>query len=281
MAEQLSVELRAEGLALGYGRTDIVSGVDLTLAPGTVTAVVGANGSGKSTLLRGLARLLPATSGRVLLGGQDIRRLSQRTLGKRIAVLPQAPVAPEGIRVADLVARGRYVHQSWLRPWSRADEDAVGHALDVTGCAAFATRPLDELSGGQRQRAWIAMVIAQDAGVLLLDEPITFLDLAHQLDVLDLLADLNQYDGRSVVMVLHDLNLAARYAHRIVVMRSGQVLRDGAPDDVVDDSLLAEAFGLDAKVVRDEVAGTPHVLPIGRHLRLSAPPAPASRKEIP
>lgn len=260
----MSGSLRAEQLVLGYGGDPVVRGVDLTLAEGEVTAVVGPNGCGKSTLLRGLGRLLRPVSGRVVLGEDDVRRLSARELGRRVSMLPQSPIAPEGIVVADLVGRGRYAHQSWLRQWSAEDERAVAHALTVTDTAGLATRALDELSGGQRQRVWLAMVVAQQTDVLLLDEPITFLDLAHQVDVLELLVQLNREEGRTVVMVLHDLNLAARYADHVVAMREGVVVAEGAPRAVIDSATVRTVFGLDAVVAADPVTSSPLVVPLGR-----------------
>ena len=206
------VRLQARGLQLAYGDNVVVDDLDLDVLDGTVTAVIGPNGCGKSTLLRALGRLLPARSGHVLLDGRRIDRTPTREVAKVLGVLPQAPVAPEGLTVADLVARGRHPHQTWYRQWSTDDESAVGEALAWTGMTEFATRTLDQLSGGQRQRAWISMALAQGTDVLLLDEPTTYLDLAHQVDVLDLVERLNREMGRTVVMVLHDLNLAARYA---------------------------------------------------------------------
>ncbi|MEU8238382.1 ABC transporter ATP-binding protein [Actinoplanes missouriensis] len=253
-------DLRATGLGLAYDGRAVVTGLDLRIAPGRITAVVGPNACGKSTLLRGLARLMRPESGTVLLGGADIHRLPTREVATRIGVLPQQPVAPDGITVADLVARGRQPHQRWLRQWTSADERAVTAALAATGITALADRPVDELSGGQRQRVWIALVLAQDTDLLLLDEPTTFLDLAHQLEVLDLLSDLNAA-GRTVVAVLHDLNMACRYAHEIVAMRDGAVVAQGPPAEIVDAGLVETVFGVRARVITDPTTGTPLVLP--------------------
>ncbi|GAA0495828.1 iron-enterobactin transporter ATP-binding protein [Paractinoplanes deccanensis] len=252
--------LRAAGLGLGYEGRPVVAGLDLTVAPGRITAVVGPNACGKSTLLRGLARLLRPTAGTVLLDGRDIHRLSTREVAARVGMLPQQPTAPDGITVADLVARGRHPHQRWLRQWSAEDENAVAAAMVATGVTDLATRPVDELSGGQRQRVWIALVLAQETGLLLLDEPTTFLDLAHQLEVLDLLQDLNTA-GRTVVAVLHDLNMACRYAHEIIAMRDGAVLAQGPPASVVDATMVEKVFGVRARVITDPTTGTPLVLP--------------------
>jgi iron complex transport system ATP-binding protein len=255
--------LRAERVRLGYGDRMVVDGLDLDVVAGTVTAVIGPNGCGKSTLLRALGRLLRPSGGEVLLDGRRIDRIPTREVAKVLGLLPQAPTAPEGLTVADLVARGRHPHQAWYRQWSSDDEEAVATALEWTGIADLAERPVDELSGGQRQRAWISMALAQGTDLLLLDEPTTFLDLAHQVDVLELVRRLHREAGRTVVMVLHDLNLAARYADRLVAMRAGRVVASGEPGEVITEELLAEVFGLAARVIEDPVAGSPLVVPIG------------------
>jgi iron complex transport system ATP-binding protein len=264
-----AVRLRADSLTLAYGERAVVEGLDLEVFAGTVTAVIGPNGCGKSTLLRALGRLLKPQSGRVLLDGERIDKMATREVAKVLGLLPQAPSAPEGLTVADLVARGRHPHQAWYRQWSADDEEAVAQALEWTGIADLADRPVDELSGGQRQRAWISMALAQGTDLLLLDEPTTFLDLAHQVDVLELIRRLHAEAGRTVVMVLHDLNLAARYADRLVAMRDGRIVAAGESRDVITEELLAEVFGLAARVIEDPVAGTPLVVPIGGHPRSS------------
>jgi iron complex transport system ATP-binding protein len=256
--------LSARGLRLAYGPHIVVDELDIDVLDGTVTAVIGPNGCGKSTLLRALSRLLPTTRGHVLLDGERIDKLPTREVAKVLGVLPQTPVAPEGLTVGDLVARGRHPHQTWYRQWSSDDEDAVAEALSWTGMADFAERTLDSLSGGQRQRVWISMALAQGTDVLLLDEPTTFLDLAHQIDVLDLVARLHAEAGRTVVMVLHDLNLAARYAGRLVAMRAGRIVAEGPPAEVLTKELLREVFELDAEVIADPVTGTPMVVPVRR-----------------
>jgi iron complex transport system ATP-binding protein len=257
-----TTRLRADGVRLGYGERVVVEDLDLDVVTGTITAVIGPNGCGKSTLLRALGRLLKPSAGQVLLDGKRIDRLPTREVAKILGLLPQSPIAPEGLTVADLVARGRHPHQAWYRQWSSDDEQAVAQALEWTGIADLAERPVDELSGGQRQRAWISMVLAQGTDLLLLDEPTTFLDLAHQVDVLELVRRLHREAGRTVVMVLHDLNFAARYADRLVAMRDGRIIAAGEPADVITEELLAEVFGLDARVIPDPVAGTPLVVPV-------------------
>ncbi|QAY63036.1 ABC transporter ATP-binding protein [Xylanimonas allomyrinae] len=257
--------LRAEGVRIGYDGRPVIDGLDLDLPAGLVTAIVGPNACGKSTLLKGLARLHPLEAGRVLLGGRDVAGMPRRELARRLGVLPQSSIAPDGVRVAELVARGRYPHQGWFGRHSSTDDAAVARALAATGVADLADRPVAELSGGQRQRVWIAMVLAQETDLVLLDEPTTFLDVAHQVDLLDLLADLNAERGTTVVMVLHELNLAARYADHLVVMRDGRVVVQGEPGAVLTEQAVHDAFGLEARVVADPVAGTPLVVPVGRH----------------
>lgn len=255
--------LRAEGVRLGYGDRTVVDGLDLDVVTGSVTAVIGPNGCGKSTLLRALGRLLKPSAGQVVLDGRRIDSIPTREVARTLGLLPQAPTAPEGLTVGDLVARGRHPHQAWYRQWSSDDEEAVAQALEWTGIADLAERPVDELSGGQRQRAWISMALAQGTDLLLLDEPTTFLDLAHQVDVLELVRRLHSEAGRTVVMVLHDLNLAARYADRLVAMRDGRIVAAGEPAEVITEKLLLEVFGLAARVIEDPVAGSPLVVPIG------------------
>jgi iron complex transport system ATP-binding protein len=256
--------LAAEHVRLAYDDRVIVEDLSLAIPAGRITVVVGANACGKSTLLRALARLLTPRSGVVLLDGDEIRRLPTRTVAQRLGMLPQQPISPDGIVVSDLVARGRHPHQRWFRQWSAADEAAVDEALAATATADLADRPVDELSGGQRQRVWIAMALAQGTDILLLDEPTTFLDLAHQVEVLDLLAELNATRGRTIVCVLHDLNLACRYAHHLVAMRDGAIVAEGTPADVMTEETVADVFGLASRIIPDPVTGSPLVIPIGR-----------------
>jgi iron complex transport system ATP-binding protein len=258
--------LEADRLSLGYGERQIVSDLSLQIPTARVSVIIGANGCGKSTLLRAMGRLLAPRGGQVLLDGKRIDKMPTKEVAKVLGVLPQSPQAPEGLTVADLVARGRHPHQAWYRQWSSDDHAAIDEALAMTGMTEFADRTLDQLSGGQRQRAWISMALAQGTELLLLDEPTTYLDLAHQVDVLDLVQRLHSELGRTVVMVLHDLNLAARYADRLVALRAGKVVAQGRPHDVLTEGLLRDVFDLEAKVIDDPVAGTPLVVPIGtRH----------------
>jgi iron complex transport system ATP-binding protein len=259
--------LAAERLTLAYDGRPVVHEVDLEVRPGEVTIVVGANGCGKSTLLRGLGRLLRPVSGTVRLGEADIASLRPRQVAEVVGLLPQQPVAPEGITVGDLVARGRYPHQGVFARSSSGDRDVVARALAATDTHELAGRRVDELSGGQRQRVWIAMVLAQDPRIMLLDEPTTYLDIAHQVEVLDLLVDLNKNRGTTVVMVLHDLGLSARYADHLVAIRGGEVYAEGRPVDVVTEAMVSDVFGLESRVVVDPVSATPLILPIGRHHR--------------
>ncbi|MCC9204077.1 ABC transporter ATP-binding protein [Arthrobacter sp. zg-Y769] len=257
--------LSAEKLELGYDERKVVDSLSLTLPAGKITIIVGANACGKSTLLRGLARLLKPSGGTVYLNGKDISSVPSRQVARTLGLLPQTPTAPEGITVADLVGRGRYPHQGWFRQWTAADDDAVAAALAATDTVDLAGRNVDELSGGQRQRVWIAMALAQETDILLLDEPTTFLDVTHQIEVLDLITDLNRRSGTTVAIVLHDLNLAARYADHLVAMKDGKIAAEGAPADVVTEELVGSVFGLASRVIPDPVSGTPMVVPLGRH----------------
>lgn len=265
-----SHELAARDLTLSYEGRVVVDGLTLDVPPGTVTAIVGPNACGKSTLLRGLSRLLAPASGAVLLDGADIHSLPTKQVATKLGLLPQTPTAPDGITVADLVGRGRYPHQGWFRRWTAEDDEAMASAMVSTGVADLAERAIDELSGGQRQRVWIAMALAQQTDILLLDEPTTFLDISHQIDVLDLLLDLNAARGTTVVMVLHDLNLAARYADHLIAMREGAIVAAGAPGEVVTAELVRDVFGVESVIASDPVTGTPLVVPLGRHHRLGS-----------
>ncbi|MEU7025116.1 ABC transporter ATP-binding protein [Streptomyces sp. NPDC015232] len=253
--------LRTRGLTLAYEERTVVHELDLAIPDGRVTVIVGPNACGKSTTLRALGRLLRPQGGAVLLDGEELAKLPTKHVARKIGLLPQTPVAPEAITVGDLVARGRQPHQAWWKQWSEEDERAVVDAMARTDVTALAERSVDELSGGQRQRVWIAMALAQETDLLLLDEPTTYLDIAHQVEVLDLVRRLNRARGRTVVLVLHDLNQAARYADHLVAMKSGRVVAEGAPSEVVTADLVHDVFGLDAVVVPDPVTGSPLVVP--------------------
>ena len=257
-------ELRAETLDLRYDRELVVKALSVRIPQGQITTIVGPNACGKSTLLRALARLLSPAGGRVLLGEADIHQQRSKDVARQLTLLPQSPIAPDGITVSELVARGRYPYQSLFKPWSATDSLAVATAMEATGVTELAEWPVNQLSGGQRQRVWVAMALAQDTPLLLLDEPTTYLDLAHQVEVLDLLREMNAETGRTVVLVLHDLNLASRYSDHLVAMAAGQIEAEGAPDTVVTEALVQRVFGLETRIVRDPVPDTPLVIPVGR-----------------
>ncbi|MYW67973.1 ATP-binding cassette domain-containing protein [Streptomyces sp. SID8379] len=253
--------LSARDLTLAYDDRVVVRELDLAVPDGQVTVIVGPNACGKSTTLRALGRLLKPAGGSVVLDGKALAELPTKRIAQQIGLLPQTPVAPEAITVADLVSRGRQPHQHWWQQWSDADERAVTEAMERTDVAALADRGVDELSGGQRQRVWIAMALAQETEILLLDEPTTYLDISHQVEVLDLVRQLNHDKGRTVAVVLHDLNQAARYADHLVAMKEGRIVAEGEPGKVVTAELVREVFGLECVVVPDPVTGSPLVVP--------------------
>ena len=256
--------LRGERLTLAYDKRVVSDGLDATIPDASFTAIVGPNACGKSTLLRALARMLKPHAGTVVLDGEAIGSYSTKEVARRLGLLPQSPLAPDAITVADLVARGRYPHQGILRQWSREDEEAVALAMRSTRVEDLAGRAVDELSGGQRQRVWLAMVLAQQTPLMLLDEPTTFLDIAHQLEVLDLCADLHEHHGHTVVAVLHDLNHACRYATHLIAMREGAIVAEGDPAEIVDAALVERVFGLRCRVIPDPETGLPLVVPARR-----------------
>ncbi|MEU6035283.1 ABC transporter ATP-binding protein [Actinomadura sp. NPDC047616] len=262
--DDAGARLRGMELTLAYERRTIAEGLSVAVPDRSFTVIVGPNACGKSTLLRALARILKPAAGTVVLDGRSITDWPAKRLARTLGLLPQSSVAPDGITVADLVARGRYPHQSLLRQWSKEDERVIAESMAATGVADLADRPVDELSGGQRQRVWIAMVLAQQTPLLLLDEPTTYLDIAHQIEVLDLCARLHD-EGRTVVAVLHDLNHAARYATHLIAMRGGRIVAEGAPGDVVTAELVEEVFRLPCRVIDDPESGTPLVVPAARH----------------
>ncbi|CCH76855.1 iron(III)-siderophore transporter (ATP binding component) [Nostocoides japonicum T1-X7] len=259
--------LYADDLTLAYDERVISTALDLLVPDGSFTVIVGANGCGKSTLLRALSRMIKPSRGATYLDGKAITAMSSKQVARKLGLLPQSPIAPDGITVADLVARGRYPHQRLLRQWSRDDERVVTEAMAATGVRDLADRYVDELSGGQRQRVWVAMALAQQTDILLLDEPITFLDIAYQVDVLDLCADLHERSGYTLVAVLHDLNHACRYASHLVAMRDGAIVAQGAPSEIVTADLVEDVFGMPCEVITDPQSGTPLIVPIHRRNR--------------
>ncbi|OZG73154.1 ABC transporter [Hahella sp. CCB-MM4] len=261
--------LESQSLSLGYDRQLIIDRLNLQIPEAQITVFVGSNGCGKSTLLKSFARLLNPQHGSVLLEGRDIHSQPTRQVARKLAILPQGPSAPEGLTVSQLVRQGRYPHQSWLQQWSEEDEKVVKKALEDTDLTALMHQSVDSLSGGQRQRAWIAMTLAQDTNTLLLDEPTTYLDLTHQIEVLDLLYDLNRRERKTIVMVLHDLNLACRYAHHIVAVNNKSVYAQGTPEEVVTEKTVRDVFQLGCRVIRDPLFGTPICIPFGKGRRLT------------
>ncbi|ARX82500.1 ABC transporter [Streptomyces alboflavus] len=262
--------LIADDVTIGYDQRVIAEKLSVEIPDNSFTVIVGPNACGKSTLLRALSRMLKPSAGRVLLDGQTIQSLPAKQVARTLGLLPQSSIAPDGITVGDLVARGRYPHQGLLRQWSKEDERIVRESMESTGVAELGDRYVDELSGGQRQRVWIAMALAQQTPLLLLDEPTTFLDIQHQIDVLDLCADLHEEQGRTLVAVLHDLNHAARYATHLIALRDGKVLAEGAPGEIVTAELVAETFGIKCQVIDDPETGTPLVVPAARKARVGA-----------
>ena len=260
----MTESIKTKSLTLSYGDTNIIENLDLSIPMNEVTVLIGANGCGKSTLLRSIARLLKPKQGSVLLDGSDIFKLSTKHVAKKLSILPQSPVAPEGLTVLQLVKQGRYPHQSWRKQWTPKDEEIVLTALKATGIEHLQDKPVDELSGGQRQRAWIAMTLAQDTDIILLDEPTTYLDLTHQIEVLDLLFVLNKQQNRTIIMVLHDINLACRYADHIITVRNQTVFNQGKPEEIMTSSLVKHVFDLECKMINDPIFGTPLCIPYGK-----------------
>lgn len=256
--------LRAVDVELGYDRRTISTGLSVDVPDGSFTVIIGPNACGKSTLLRGLANVLAPRAGQVLLDRQEIGSHRPKEVARRLGLLPQKATAPDGITVADLVARGRYPHQNLLRQWSPDDESAVADALAVTQTTELSARLVDELSGGQQQRVWVAMVLAQQTPIVLLDEPTTYLDIAHQIELMELFARLNR-EGRTLVAVLHDLNQAARYASHLIVMKDGAIVAEGTPQEVITSERIEGVFGLRNVVIEDPVTGGPLVVPLGAH----------------
>ncbi|MGG7445394.1 ABC transporter ATP-binding protein [Kosakonia oryzendophytica] len=255
------MSLSTDKLSVSYQQQTVINALDLALPAGRVSVLIGSNGCGKSTLLKAMARLLTPQSGRVILDGLDIHASATQQVAQKLAILPQTPVAPEGITVRQLVSLGRFPWQNWLRQWSEEDDQQVNEALRLTGTAPLQHRPVDALSGGQRQRVWIAMTLAQATGTLLLDEPTTYLDLAHQIEILELLRTLNRQQGKTIVMVLHDLNLACRYADHLVAVHDGRVYAQGAPQQIMSETLVQDVFNLRCRIIDDPFFHTPLCIP--------------------
>ncbi|WP_285767653.1 ABC transporter ATP-binding protein [Peribacillus sp. SI8-4] len=256
--------INTQSLSLGYGDKLIINDMNLKIPKGEITVFIGANGCGKSTLLRSVARLLKPQAGSIALEGKAISSMSSKDIARKMAILPQSPTAPEGLTVYQLVKQGRYPYQSWLRQWSTEDEEKVQKAIDATNLSELKDRAVDELSGGQRQRAWIAMTLAQDTDIILLDEPTTYLDMTHQIEILDLLFDLNELEDRTIVMVLHDLNLACRYADNLVAVKDGEIHAEGRPEDIITSGLVQQVFGMECQIAFDPIFGSPMCIPFGK-----------------
>ncbi|QOS98264.1 ABC transporter ATP-binding protein [Brevibacterium sp. JNUCC-42] len=269
--------LETKGLTLQYGDSVIIENLGLSIPKGEITVLIGSNGCGKSTLLRSLARLLKPSTGSILLNGKAIAEQTTKEIAKQMAILPQGPIAPEGLTVLQLVKQGRYPHQNWLKQWTAEDEEKVAFALEVTQLTELAHRPIDSLSGGQRQRAWIALTLAQDTDIILLDEPTTYLDMTHQIEVLDILFELNQTRNSTIVMVLHDLNLACRYAHHLIAVQDKQIYAQGCPEKVLTERMVEHVFRMQSKIISDPMYGTPMCIPVGRGRML----LPSTPGEIP
>ncbi|WP_062051803.1 ABC transporter ATP-binding protein [Bacillus sp. JCM 19034] len=258
-------EFRVKGLVSGYDHKPIIHGVDLHIPKNNISVIIGANGCGKSTLLKTMAKLIKPTEGDITLNGKAINKIPPKKLARVLGLLPQSPVVPDGITVADLVGRGRFPHQSLIGGWSKKDYEAVEEAMEFMKITEFANHHIDELSGGQRQRVWIAMALAQQTDILFLDEPTTFLDITYQVEILDLLTNLNRTYGTTIVMVLHDINLSARYADHIFAVKKGKLVAEGKPTEVLTSDLVKSVFNLECKVISDPISDTPLIIPIGRY----------------
>lgn len=256
---------QVEHLVAGYENKTVIQDVSLVLPSSKISVIIGSNGCGKSTLLKTMARLIKPSSGSITIDGKLLAKIASKPLARIVGMLPQSPIVPEGITVADLVGRGRFPHQSLFGGWSKKDYEAVAEAMEIMKITEFANHHIDELSGGQRQRVWIAMALAQQTDILFLDEPTTFLDITYQVEILDLLTDLNRKHGTTIVMVLHDINLSARYADHIFALHSGKLVAEGMPDKVITSTLVKDIFGLDCAVIKDPVAGSPMIVPKGRY----------------
>lgn len=257
--------LKANNIVAGYDKKIIIDGINITIPSNRISVIIGANACGKSTLLKTLSRLIQPVSGEIVLGEKKLTDIPPKQLARVLGLLPQSPVAPEGITVADLVGRGRFPYQSFFKGLGKKDYEAVEEALEIMGITNLANHSIDQLSGGQRQRVWIAMALAQQTDILLLDEPTTFLDISYQVEILDLLTDLNRNRGTTIVMVLHDINLSARYADYLFALRKGKLIAEGTPSDIITEELIKQVFDLDCQVIRDPVSASPFIVPKGRH----------------
>ena len=257
--------IETKNINIAYGNVNIVEDLNLEIPKGKITTIIGANGCGKSTILKTIARILKAKSGDIYINSKNINEQSSKEIARNMAVLPQSPQAPGGLTVEELIAYGRFPHQSGFKNNKQEDKEIVDWALKATGISEFRDRKIEDLSGGQRQRAWIAMALAQQTDILLLDEPTTYLDIAYQVEILDLLTDLNRRRNTTIVMVLHDINLSARYADYIFALRKGKLIKQGSPDEVITSELIDTVFGLDCEVIKDPVSNSPFIIPKGRH----------------
>jgi len=263
---QNKIALETQSVTLGYEQKIITKNLSVEVPSGKFTVIVGPNGCGKSTLLRALSRLLLPQMGNILLNGENIHSQSTREVAKKLGLLPQTAIAPDGIKVVDLVSRGRFPHQKWFQPWSEADQKAVDMAMQATGVIDFSQQNVDQLSGGQRQRVWVAMALAQETSLLLLDEPTTYLDIAYQIELMDLFQDLNQVQGHTLVAVLHDLNHACRYADHLIMMKEGKIIATGSPRDIITEAIIEQVFRLPCLILDDPISGTPLIIPRGRKI---------------
>lgn len=257
--------LLAEKIVAGYDKKIIIDGIDISIPSNKISVIIGGNGCGKSTLLKTFSRLIKPDGGNIILDGKIIDAYSSKKLAQTLGLLPQSPVVPEGITVFDLVCRGRFPYRTLMKGMNKSDFEAVEEALEIMGITELANRNVDELSGGQRQRVWIALALAQQTDILLLDEPTTFLDIAYQIEILDLLTELNKKRGMAIIMVLHDINLSARYADYLFAMREGKLIVQGTPEEVISPALIKDVFGLACSVINDPISNSPLVIPIGRY----------------
>jgi iron complex transport system ATP-binding protein len=260
----MGAKLVVKNAFVGYGREQIVKDVDLIVPERQISVLIGANACGKSTLLKAMSRLLKPSAGEIRLNDKRLDRIPTKQLAKRLGLLPQSPIAPEGIAVSDLVSRGRFPHRNFFGGFTKEDGAAVFEAMEMMGIMDIANRPVDELSGGQRQKVWIAMALAQQTEILLLDEPTTFLDVAHQIEILDILTELNRTRGTTIVMILHEINLAARYANKLFAMKDGKLVASGRPKDIFTKEMILDVFGFDSKIINDPISKLPMMLPKGR-----------------